>query len=892
MSSPQVDRLSRKLTALLSGPAHHTIESIDVDETGLIIRRNATTHLSLGLGQHSRDEDLDAKTLASIPSAHAVDNIEDGYSGGTTAGGGDVDTNTEDRNAGKTDTGGSSHHSSPWSSARIRTLIKKGHVLGTEILDHMDRHRRWKAEASGALVIDDEVRRISHCCPRRECIFKLVQSRIYGFIRSSMAVLVTAAYCLFTPMIPNLGYSWMNTAICYWFVFTAAFFLIEMVLQQVALGYHYFRIPWSYVNMVATALLSVGCFGIFYGEQYDVHYLEVCRFGLTFYIYQVLAKLPVIRVTFSAIMKSVPEVLEITIIVVFFMVTFSIVFIAEYKGKLGHCDLDTVNSSGLAILEDDFGLTDGVIYYEFVKGGAARSRTPCNATDASGDTLYRVEPPLDVEEQVRWTRQNCSDFGGEWRNEYPNFDNFGNSIIALFHLATTEGWVDLMQRCINAVGQDQHPMVGYLPSRAVAFVLYILVVAIFLTQLFATALVANFERLSQRESGLLKLTATQQEWLSTTRALSTVDFRRRTKPPAAGSCNFKAFCLAQNNWFKGITVFAVVVYLGMCITEAIAPNDREIVQLCTYVQLIAVFCFIFEIATKFAAFGRGFLVRWEQTFGFTPDIERDLQEHKRKKGRHQDGLDNPSTADEQPPNDKDGGNEADTPRSKNTESISSQTFADVEAAKSAAAKSEAPTSESKKTESKKSESKKSESKKSESPTSESKKAKSPHRLRSSFSFDDSVDVHPDAHALDNTMLRGLSASLADDDEVEEAGLRAVTTAPSIRELEEGVDRSHDESLGGSKKRSPQVDNGTSASPPPRRKCLRCRSGRRRYLHIMNMLDFLSVVFCGVSVILDLIFQAELANGLRSRDDTDLFFIVATLFRVLRLLRIVSLLRKA
>ena len=48
------------------------------------------------------------------------------------------------------------------------------------------------------------------------------------------------------------------------------------------------------------------------------------------YIYQVLAKLPVIRVTFAAIMKSVPEVLEITIIVLFFMVTFSIVFIAEY----------------------------------------------------------------------------------------------------------------------------------------------------------------------------------------------------------------------------------------------------------------------------------------------------------------------------------------------------------------------------------------------------------------------------------------------------------------------------------------------------------------------------------------------------------------------------------
>ena len=108
-----------------------------------------------------------------------------------------------------------------------------------------------------------------------------VCAQVYGFIRSSMAVLVTMAYCMFTPMKPNLGHGWMNTAICYFFVFTALFFAAEMILQQIALGWHYFRIGWSYVNMIATVLLLLGCFGIFLGETYGFQYLEVCRAGLT-----------------------------------------------------------------------------------------------------------------------------------------------------------------------------------------------------------------------------------------------------------------------------------------------------------------------------------------------------------------------------------------------------------------------------------------------------------------------------------------------------------------------------------------------------------------------------------------------------------------------------------
>ena len=83
---------------------------------------------------------------------------------------------------------------------------------------------------------------------------------------------------------------------------------------------------------------------------------------------------------------------------------------------------------------------------------------------------------------MRFDRDDCISFGGTWINPLPNFDSFYNAYMAIFHLIQTEGWVNLMQRCVAAAGQNTHPLVGFEPTRALAFVLFVLVAAIILAQ--------------------------------------------------------------------------------------------------------------------------------------------------------------------------------------------------------------------------------------------------------------------------------------------------------------------------------------------------------------------------------------------------------------------------
>ena len=515
----------------------------------------------------------------------------------------------------------------------------------------------------------------------------------------------------------------------------------------------------------------------------------------------------------------------------------------RYKGKLGACDLDSVNEAGLSILRSDFGLTNisNTIYYEFVKGGAARSFAPCDSNDVNGLAQYTVQPALDPKDQVRWTRQNCTDYGGVWRNELPNFDNFGNSFIALFHLATTEGWVDLMHRCINAVGKDQHPMQGFSPSRAIAFVLYILVVAIFLTQLFATALVANFERLSQRESGLLSLTLTQQEWLATTHALSTVDFHRRVKAPpenAAGSrVRRKLFMAARSKTFKVCTLVMVVLYLFMCIVEAVIPDDPDSLLLCTYIEVIAVMYFVLEMVIKLGGFGRGYLIRWEQKFGFTPPAENvnhrpDFQ----ASARH---------------------------------SSSDSNFVEKIGATTPDLERPAP--------------------------------------RSDLSFDPKFDVDAENNSFENTTLRGFGvdtktnlkheptigglAPIAEEKTLSTnspSGLKQNPVAEDDAQLAKQREYNRRRFRKGPEKRM-------VAGPGQQFLCFACRPRRRRILHSMNLMDLLGILFCIVSLVLDLVIYLRQSDPSFVRpapmhDTLNGADAVALVFRVLRLFRIVTLLR--
>ena len=49
---------------------------------------------------------------------------------------------------------------------------------------------------------------------------------------------------------------------------------------------------------------------------------------------------------------------------------------------------------------------------------------------------------------------DCLNYGGEWINPDLNFDTTSASVISLFTVQSTEGWIDVMWDAVDGVGND------------------------------------------------------------------------------------------------------------------------------------------------------------------------------------------------------------------------------------------------------------------------------------------------------------------------------------------------------------------------------------------------------------------------------------------------------
>ena len=67
--------------------------------------------------------------------------------------------------------------------------------------------------------------------------------------------------------------------------------------------------------------------------------------------------------------------------------------------------------------------------------------------------------PLAIQEYApdMKSRQDCLNFGGIWKNQDFNFDNIGNTLLALISMITKEGWMTFMNNAVDSTTVDYLP---------------------------------------------------------------------------------------------------------------------------------------------------------------------------------------------------------------------------------------------------------------------------------------------------------------------------------------------------------------------------------------------------------------------------------------------------
>ncbi|XP_060077738.1 voltage-dependent T-type calcium channel subunit alpha-1G-like [Ylistrum balloti] len=113
-----------------------------------------------------------------------------------------------------------------------------------------------------------------------------------------------------------------------------------------------------------------------------------------------------------------------------------------------------------------------------------------------GSFFYCKGPDI---QHVKNKTQCLKDPRNIWINQKYNFDNLGQALMALFVLASKDGWVSIMYTGLDAVGVDQQPQINYNEWRLLYFISFLLLVGFFVLNMFVGVVVENFHKCRENQ---------------------------------------------------------------------------------------------------------------------------------------------------------------------------------------------------------------------------------------------------------------------------------------------------------------------------------------------------------------------------------------------------------
>lgn len=118
----------------------------------------------------------------------------------------------------------------------------------------------------------------------------------------------------------------------------------------------------------------------------------------------------------------------------------------------------------------------------------------------------------------------------EWVNRPVNFDNILHALLALFQVASLDGWSEIAEYAVMAKEIDQQPHSGKYGDKGnegffVYFIVFIFISALFFMKLFIGVVYTNFMTAKEKQDGTSSLSDSQRYWKQTEDRLMTIDAR-------------------------------------------------------------------------------------------------------------------------------------------------------------------------------------------------------------------------------------------------------------------------------------------------------------------------------------------------------------------------------
>ncbi|XP_015592583.1 sodium channel protein 60E [Cephus cinctus] len=268
---------------------------------------------------------------------------------------------------------------------------------------------------------------------------------------SSITLCFEDIYLDDNPFLKKILY-WTNLGFC-------ALFSIEMLLKWLALGFcKYFTSFWTILDFI---IVFVSMFSLLIEENENLKVLRSLRTLRALRPLRAISRWQGMRIVVNALMYAIPSIFNVLLVCLVFWLIFSIMGVQFFGGKFFKC-------------VDEYG------------------------------------EMLDI--SIVNTKDDCFNQNYSWENSKITFDHVGIAYLALFQVATFEGWMEVMKDAVDARGVDLQPQREANLYAYFYFVIFIVCGSFFTLNLFIGVIIDNFNMLKKKyEGGVLEMFLTESQ---------------------------------------------------------------------------------------------------------------------------------------------------------------------------------------------------------------------------------------------------------------------------------------------------------------------------------------------------------------------------------------------
>lgn len=183
-----------------------------------------------------------------------------------------------------------------------------------------------------------------------------------------------------------------------------------------------------------------------------------------------------------------------------------------------------------------------------------------------------------------------------------SFDDVPSGLVALFEVAGQENWVDFMWSAVDAVSPGIAPRRDHNPYNAVFFIVFLMIVAFFVQEIFVAVIINNFQKIKGVSNGSAFMTARQKEWVRLQKTIRTQQPKIHARPPPNQRLRGKLFDFVKSQLFETLSI-AVILANITCMSTQHFSQSRKWYRYLDNTDIVFTILYFIEVFLKVLALG-------------------------------------------------------------------------------------------------------------------------------------------------------------------------------------------------------------------------------------------------------------------------------------------------